>query len=546
MSDINPRHLETLKAAVLSETGLKVAAPGNCRVISFAIMHKTKLGVSETTIKRLYGFAICRFSPSVFTLNALAIYCGYDSWAAFAGKQPGQPAGLSETINDPLMLALLDTPIPSVLLRADDAGLTIVAYNQPYETVTNLTERPVKGIPFWEAFDPKQAGGYGPTLLMEAFHEAIHTQRPVQMEPLHYNISSGAPNGLELAWWDVRVAPVSYDSGVRYLFMQVHNITDRVVHQDAIEMAIMRELTLTEDLAKTNVKLAELNTTLEQRVFERTQKLFESETKQRALIDNAPVAIAVLKGPEHVIDMANQKIIAYWGKTGGVIGKPLATALPELEGQPFIGILDEVRASGVPYINAELEAFLDMDGQLVPRYFDMIYQPIQHTAGITDSIFIVAVDITDSVSARQQLKESESMLRLAVTAARMGIWSLIPFKEEISYNPMFAEIMGWEGPEHMTYEQAMGQAIEPDRERITAAIARAIAGQGDYDVTYQVRHFNDGRIVKVRAVGNVTLDDSGTHQIFSGVLQEVPPDDNDPNLQSQTAPEQSKVEEVHR
>jgi len=523
MSPIDPRNLETLKKLILSKTGLSIATPGDCRVISFAIMQQTKLGVSETTIKRLYGFAICRFSPSIFTLNALSIYCGYESWVAFLGTQPGQP--LSGAIEDPLMLALLNTPIATVLLRADQPELIIVTYNEAYETITNLKNRPVRGLSFWEAFDPKQAGSYGPTLLLEAFHEAIHTQQPVQMEPLHYNIATGSPNGLELAWWDVRVLPATYHSVVRYLLLQVHNITNDVVHQDAIEQAIIRELTLTEDLAKTNVKLSELNTNLELRVFERTQKLYESEARQRALIDNAPVAIAVLKGPDHVVETANREIIAYWGKAGKVVGLPLAKALPELEGQPFIGILDNVRCSGIPYINNELAALLDFDGQLVIRYFDMIYQPIQHTAGITDSIFIVAVDITEQVAARKRLEDSESMLRLAVTAARIGTWSVIPFKEEISYNAVFAAIMGWENEYPMSYQQALGQVTEPYRERIITAISNTITDHTDYDITYQIQRFNDGGIATVRAVGKVTLDDSGEHQIFSGVLRELPTND---------------------
>ncbi|GAB3923905.1 hypothetical protein GCM10028827_11120 [Mucilaginibacter myungsuensis] len=427
-------------------------------------------------------------------------------------------------------MALLDTAIPMVLLNADTVELTIITYNNAYTIATHLQDRPVKGIAFWEAFDPAQAGGSGPTLLLEAFHEAIVTQKQVQMPPLQYNILSGKLKIRELSWWDVKIVPVIYAEGVKYLLLQVRNVTDQIVHKDAIEQAIMRELTLAEDLATSNVKLAaandqlaELNNTLEQRVFERTQKLFESEAKQRKLIDNTPIAIAVLKGPEHVVETANQKIINYWGKTARVIGLPLAEALPELEGQPFIKILDEVRETGIPYVNAELEAFLNFEGQLVPRYYDMIYQPIQHVAGVTDSIFIVAVDITDHVTARKQLEGSKTMLQLAVNAANIGIWSVVEHSGEFSYNDSFATIMGWERDELMTCEQAIQQVAEPCRTHIAAILTGKTGFREEYDLTCNAQRFNDGEVVKLRIMSKVNLSGPEAYRIFSGVLHQLMP-----------------------
>jgi hypothetical protein len=51
------------------------------------IFEKTSQRISETTIKRLYGFALTRFNPSLYTLNTLAIYCNYYSWDDFIKEQ---------------------------------------------------------------------------------------------------------------------------------------------------------------------------------------------------------------------------------------------------------------------------------------------------------------------------------------------------------------------------------------------------------------------------------------------------------------------------
>jgi PAS domain S-box-containing protein len=329
--------------------------------------------------------------------------------------------------------------------------------------------------------------------------------------------------------------------------VNTHNITDKVLHQDAIEEAIIKELTMTENLAATNVKLSaankkladshsdllnakqqleELNINLENRVFERTKKLFESEAKQRKLIDNAPVAIAVLRGPEHTIETANKKIIDYWGKNNDVLNKPLAVALPELEGQPFIEILSEVRETGVPYINTELRAFLVYNGVFQPRYYDMVYQPVQYQQGVTDSIYIVAVDITEHVIARKKLEESESMLRLAVTAANIGTWSFHPKEKIISYNPIFAEILGWDSDEPLTYEMALSQVTDEFREKIAQYVEDAIADGGEYDFTYTQKRFNDGKLIWLRSTGRITQDGKLDDYVFSGIIREIADKDN--------------------
>ncbi|GAA4308083.1 hypothetical protein GCM10023149_01820 [Mucilaginibacter gynuensis] len=446
---------------------------------------------------------------------------------------------------DPLVTALLATPVPTLILANDAPDFTVITYNKAYEEATYIKNRSIRGMSYWAAFDPEKAGSYGPTLLIEAFHEAIYAGNTVQMKPLHYNIPSAIVSVGELCWWDIKIVPIVYNGEVTYLLLNVYNITDKVVHQDAIEKAIIKELTLAEDLASSNVKLhtaveklalvnyelsltksqlEELNQHLENRVFERSKKLFESEAKQRQLIDNAPVAIAVLRGPNHIVEMANKKIVEYWGKTNGVVNKPLSVALPELEGQPFINILDSVRESGVPYINPELCAFLNFNGVYQPRYYDMIYQPVQYTPGLTDSIFIVAVDITDHVNARKKLEQSESMLRLAIEAANIGTWSVSTEEKILKYNPILARIVGWEHERSMTYEEAIGQVTDEYRDTIIKVIEQAIADGSDYEFTYTQKRFNDGRIIRLKAKGRVLSGGTDGERLFSGVVIEIKED----------------------
>lgn len=76
-----------LKDCVLAKAGIKPLIPSECQRLSALIFSSTRKRVSETTIKRIYGFAISKFNPSPFTLQTLAEYCGYDGWEEFCGQE---------------------------------------------------------------------------------------------------------------------------------------------------------------------------------------------------------------------------------------------------------------------------------------------------------------------------------------------------------------------------------------------------------------------------------------------------------------------------
>lgn len=83
----NPTYFEKLKKSVLKVSGLTTVNAANCRTISSLIETAIKQRVSETTIKRIYGFAYSKFTPSLFTLDALARYCAYRNWENFCDQQ---------------------------------------------------------------------------------------------------------------------------------------------------------------------------------------------------------------------------------------------------------------------------------------------------------------------------------------------------------------------------------------------------------------------------------------------------------------------------
>lgn len=129
------------------------------------------------------------------------------------------------------------------------------------------------------------------------------------------------------------------------------------------------------------------------------------------LIEQAPVATCLFSGPELKISIANKVMLGYWGKGHSVIGKPLAEALPELKGQPFLDILARIYESGEVHEEGEAEAQLVVDGVLSTYYFDYTYKPVFDADGNVFGIMNMAVDVTDRVISKKNQQRTASRFR---------------------------------------------------------------------------------------------------------------------------------------
>ena len=129
------------------------------------------------------------------------------------------------------------------------------------------------------------------------------------------------------------------------------------------------------------------------------------EFEKRRLTDvfeRAPAFMAILHGPDHVYEMVNS---AYYQVVGhrNIIGKPLREAIPEVNGQGFIEILDGVLAHGVPFVGTEMKIQLQREPNVAsePRYLNFVYAPLNDLYGQRTGIVAHGYDITDQVVARQ-------------------------------------------------------------------------------------------------------------------------------------------------
>ena len=136
------------------------------------------------------------------------------------------------------------------------------------------------------------------------------------------------------------------------------------------------------------------------------QALAESEAKFRSLIQEAPVGTCLFVGRDLIIELANETMMRYWGQDRSAIGKPLAQAIPELKGQPFLTILDSIFTTGETFEAKAAPTQLEIDGVSTTYYFDFTFKPLFNTNGEVYAIMDMSVDVTEQVLARRELEES--------------------------------------------------------------------------------------------------------------------------------------------
>lgn len=118
-------------------------------------------------------------------------------------------------------------------------------------------------------------------------------------------------------------------------------------------------------------------------------------------------ATAIYTSEDIVIEMANDAMIAFWGKDRSIIGKPLQEAVPELIGQPFINMLKNVLLTGITDQGDAIAAETMRDGKLQTAYYAYEYRAIKDESGLPYCIIHTASDVTDMVKAREAIKETQ-------------------------------------------------------------------------------------------------------------------------------------------
>jgi PAS domain S-box-containing protein len=133
------------------------------------------------------------------------------------------------------------------------------------------------------------------------------------------------------------------------------------------------------------------------------------ERERNNLLMQAPVAAALLTGPEHTFRLANPLYCRMVGHVN-LVGKTYLEAVPESADTELPGTLDRVFQTGEPFVAHEYRVWMDRrgTGTLEECFFKFNLEPLKTADGAVYGMVAVAIDISELVHGRRVLEQSHA------------------------------------------------------------------------------------------------------------------------------------------
>lgn len=285
-----------------------------------------------------------------------------------------------------------------------DRQLRYVAANQAYlhETASRLDD--LLGKYIFDLFpnDPDDPANVPARMLRASLERVLATGERDHLALIPYRVPRvvGGATVSEDRYWSATHTPLlDADGRVAFIFQHTVDVTELQgprADREARQATLTAEagvLTRAQEVQQTNYRLAAEGGLL------------------RALFEQAPGFIAFLEGPDFVFSMANRAYLRLIGRTD-IVGKPLREALPEVVDQGFLRLLQQVYATGVPFVGQAVPVLLQRQASGPPEqvFVDFVYQPVRDDGGQTRGVFVQGHDVTAHKHAE---REREDALRIA-------------------------------------------------------------------------------------------------------------------------------------
>lgn len=249
--------------------------------------------------------------------------------------------------------------------------------------------------------------------------------------------------------------------------------------------------------------------------------LTESENAFRKLIMESPIAMTILRGKDHVIEMANSTMMdGIWQKTPQeAIGKPIVELFPELREQKYPELLKEVFLNGKIITENESLAYVNVKGKIEKFYLDYQYTPLFEKEGKISGIMATVYDVTSRVEARKKLEDTEERMRLAGEITGIATWDLNLKNSDILYSESLLGIFGFDQNYKATHLEFRSRVYPDDKPILEAAFNEALQ-TGIYK--YEARLLKPDNIISwIKAHGKIFFDENGDPVKMIGTIIDI-------------------------
>ena len=132
----------------------------------------------------------------------------------------------------------------------------------------------------------------------------------------------------------------------------------------------------------------------------------------------------------------------------------------------------------------------------------------------------VFMDVTDRMAAQDLLRRNEEQLRLAATAAEIGMWSWTPGTSNVTVSANWRRLFGVDDTTPVTFETWRDAIHQNDRERAVGELNAASDQQREFNVEYRVVH-RDGSMRWILDRGRAWYDHQGRPAGMAGVNVDI-------------------------
>jgi PAS domain S-box-containing protein len=217
------------------------------------------------------------------------------------------------------------------------------------------------------------------------------------------------------------------------------------------------------------------------------RELQAASERMRDIFHRAPAIMCVMSGPDHVIEMANQRFLELAGGRK-LAWRPVRAALPELAGQGFADVLDRVFASGeaVEGHNVRLLLAPAADGTddahtgLEEHFLDFVCMALREPDGSVSGVLLHGVDVTERARANLLAIGQRGALELAVTDAPLGdvLDVLARTAEDYTGGAALASVQLMAGGGRLQHAAAPSLAVEFQRALDTVPVGPVAGAAG--------------------------------------------------------------------
>ncbi|HEV7815951.1 MAG TPA: PAS domain S-box protein [Janthinobacterium sp.] len=234
----------------------------------------------------------------------------------------------------------------------------------------------------------------------------------------------------------------------------------------------------------------------------------------RALFEQAPSFMAVLRGPQYVFELVNEPYMQASGRRD-LLGQPLESVLPELRELGFGALLDQVYRSGEPFAGKQMQIELPLrgDGPVRTRFVDFVFQPIKDAAGAVSGILVEGMDVTERM-------ETEERLRLSQQAGGIGSFEWFPESGKMLVSSTYRHMWGLADDADVSAAYLASLVEERDRPMMGTSRLEAIDNPLEY-AEFRIRRPDTGEQRWIARQGEVLNGPAPGQRRYVGVAFDI-------------------------